>query len=375
MSYQKNISNQSGIVIDNLQVNKSATFPNNVQFQNGIQALSSSTINNLTLTGTFIPPSGGGYIDTTTAQTITGQKTFTSTMLTNQISIQPGYNLNLSSTSTLTNNGTTNLHGTQTNIGIPTNTNNLQINSATSIGSVSFPNNLNVYGTTQFDGGININANITSNGLTITPTQLGYLSNMTSDIQSQITESANKITDLTWDGTYYYTNFNNNIHCYGTVQSDGSIQTPAINLSSSSGTVYTPGSTEIGFQIVGTKPTNQSLTLASNTLINFATITNLPLGTWHIQGVASAIATTAGSMSGLSQCSISITSATLTAGQSTAIYQTGAIAINNTVSLNYGFILKNTDVRNFYLVGSFTYTTAVLKNHNANTNFTATRIA
>jgi hypothetical protein len=129
MSYQKNISNQSGIVIDNLQVNKSATFPNNVQFQNGIQALSSSTINNLTLTGTFIPPSGGGYIDTTTAQTITGQKTFTSTMLTNQISIQPGYNLNLSSTSTLTNNGTTNLHGTQTNIGIPTNTNNLQINS------------------------------------------------------------------------------------------------------------------------------------------------------------------------------------------------------------------------------------------------------
>ena len=106
MSYQKNISNQSGIVIDNLQVNKNANIPNqittiddyvgvnaidgskafknNVGFQSGINALGSSTINNLTLTGTFTPPSGSGYVDTTTSQSITGQKTFTSTLLTNQ---------------------------------------------------------------------------------------------------------------------------------------------------------------------------------------------------------------------------------------------------------------------------------------------------
>ena len=70
-SYQKNTSNNSGIVIDNLQVNKTANLPNtitldgdfigdngiagtkqfknNTGFKDGISVQGSSTINNLTM--------------------------------------------------------------------------------------------------------------------------------------------------------------------------------------------------------------------------------------------------------------------------------------------------------------------------------------
>ena len=107
-SYSKNTSNNSGIVIDNLQVNQSASIPNqltqngdyvgengiggsksfknNVNFQNGIEAQGSSTINNLTITGSFSVPSGS-FVDTTSTQTISGVKTFSDTLITNQVYI------------------------------------------------------------------------------------------------------------------------------------------------------------------------------------------------------------------------------------------------------------------------------------------------
>jgi len=171
-SYSKNTSNNSGIVIDNLQVNQSATIPNqltqngdyvgengiggsksfknNVNFQNGISAQGSSTINNLTITGSFSLPSGS-FVDTTSSQTITGQKTFTSTLITNQVSIQPGYNLSMGSTSRIVNNGISSLYG-DVAIGNPALSTSLQINSPTTIGSVNFPNNLLVNGTNTCNG-------------------------------------------------------------------------------------------------------------------------------------------------------------------------------------------------------------------------------
>ena len=130
-SYQKNTLNQSGVVIDNLQVNKTANLPNtlttdgdyigvnaiggtknfknNVGFTNGINAQGSSTINNLTISGTFTAPNGG-YVDTTTTQTITGDKTFnnlssntlnitgSSPVITTQTGSISGSTLTLSST-------------------------------------------------------------------------------------------------------------------------------------------------------------------------------------------------------------------------------------------------------------------------------------
>ena len=133
-SYQKNTSNQSGVVIDNLQVNKTANIPNtitidgdyigddgiagtkqfknNTGFKNGISVQGSSTINDLTITGTFTTPGGGVYVDTTTNQTIDGDKTFTKSLTSNNIKISGTSTSNITYSDTAITNQNSTLSGT-----------------------------------------------------------------------------------------------------------------------------------------------------------------------------------------------------------------------------------------------------------------------
>ena len=85
-SYQKNTSNNSGIVVDNLQVNKNANLPNTT-FSNGITCQGDSTINNLYVSGTFTTSGGSNFVDTTSSQTITGDKQFTGNLTSDNINI------------------------------------------------------------------------------------------------------------------------------------------------------------------------------------------------------------------------------------------------------------------------------------------------
>jgi len=64
--------------------------------------------------------------------------------------------------------------------------NNLICNQITTSGGEIDYSSLSVSGTLTASGGLLLNSNITSNLKTITPSQIGYLSNITSDIQSQI---------------------------------------------------------------------------------------------------------------------------------------------------------------------------------------------
>ena len=85
-SYQKNTSNQSGVVVDNLQVNKNANLPNTT-FSNGITCQGDSTINNLYVSGTFTTSGGSNFVDTISSQTITGDKQFTGNLTSDNINI------------------------------------------------------------------------------------------------------------------------------------------------------------------------------------------------------------------------------------------------------------------------------------------------
>ena len=131
-SYQKNTSNNSGIVIDNLQVNKTANIPNvlttdgdytgvntiagtknfktNVGFTNGITAQGSSTINNLNVTGSFTAPNGG-WVDITSKQSITGEKSFASNLSSKLLNITGVPVITYSFSDTVATTQTANING------------------------------------------------------------------------------------------------------------------------------------------------------------------------------------------------------------------------------------------------------------------------
>ena len=203
-SYNKNTSNNSGITVDNLQVNKNFTAPN-----------------------------GGEYVDKSSAQTIDGQKTFTATLITNQISVQPGANFNMGgSTSTLSITGTSYLRG-NVNIGNPALTTALQINSPTTLGSVISPTDLLVNGST------------TSNNYNLNPTTF----------TGTCTSSGTSLTVISSSGTPSIGQL-----IYGTITSQAGSSIALATYQSITGSITgttmtlisTPGISIVGFFVSGT---------------------------------------------------------------------------------------------------------------------------
>ena len=172
-SYAKNTQNNSGITIDNLQVNQSAYIPNlltqngdyvgenaisgskafknNVTFQNGITAaIGSSTINNLTVTGAFSLPNGS-FVDTTTTQSISGDKTFNGKLTSNSLNISgltPVSNNAFSSTVVTTQTGS--ITGTTLTLS--------SLNSSIAVGQqITFYNPINSF---QYDKCLSIDGNL-----------------------------------------------------------------------------------------------------------------------------------------------------------------------------------------------------------------------
>ena len=96
----------------------------------------------------------------------------------------------------------------------------------TSNANAIFDRNMLVNGTLQandcsFDT-IKFNGNIISNGLTISPTEICYLKNVSSNIQTQINSVKTQadglstlLTGASWDATYQYLDLAYNSHIYG----------------------------------------------------------------------------------------------------------------------------------------------------------------
>ena len=215
-SYNKNTSNNSGITVDNLQVNKNFTAPN-----------------------------GGEYVDKSSAQTIDGQKTFTATLITNQISVQPGANFNMGgSTSTLSITGTSYLRG-NVNIGNPALTTALQINSPTTLGSVISPTDLLVNGST------------TSNNYNLNPTTF----------TGTCTSSGTSLTVISSSGTPSIGQL-----IYGTITSQAGSSIALATYQSITGSITgttmtlisTPGISIVGFFVSGTNVLSETYVVSGS---------------------------------------------------------------------------------------------------------------
>ena len=89
-----------------------------------------------------------------------------------------------------------------------------------------FDRNMLVNGTLQANdcsfNTIKFNGNIISNGLTISPTEISYLKNVSSNIQTQINSVKTQadglstlLTGASWNATYQYLDLAYNAHVYG----------------------------------------------------------------------------------------------------------------------------------------------------------------
>jgi hypothetical protein len=161
-----------------------------------------------------------------------------------------------------------------------------------------------ITGAKTFNGGVTLSSNMTSNAQTVTPTQLGYVSGLSSNAQTQITARAldsavvHNTTDETIAGIKTFSSapvlpsnsisnsmINNTAISSGYVDFTSSGQTQLNAKATDSLTCHLAGTETI----TGAKTFSGGVTLSSNITSNSQTVTPTQLG--YVSGVTSAIQT------------------------------------------------------------------------------------